>query len=604
MASQSTDRAQRLVENGLVSASVDSPAAAGCQSVRKAIQCEVCADSSATVEATGACVDCMYRPLCQAHIDAHRKTRQFAKHVISEINDQIASMVLASRCLVHPGKTISMFCQPCNRCICQACVQSADHRGHKTESLAAAAKKIRRNLAKTIQSTSVYTKTSLEAEPAPGAPAEILKRLATIYQSMEDIQHEASQATRIINDTFNEIERLAGQARERHLANVDVAIWRRLEQLQTRRRKLEFAAEYHMTVSDIRKRLLQPTSGDLMVLKVSGLVIGDGASHQEKATAENCDSAAASTNPPQDDECVDEAVALTPAVQLGSFDELKQIMPDAVKIYCAPRLDPGNFVAKLPEYADIGCDLVINVKLYDVENHPVPLDVPVPEVKVSVSLPPTGGRQELEAVADNCTTHGLKVVFVPMESGLHTFHFEAERKRRSITIKVGQEVRFDTTKSNGNLDFTKSNHRAENAFQAPFGEDNTLLALAGRGYDTGRHMWNVRVDRSKEMKEDGFGVTVLPAVPSQAHGKDIPVFCYWNVQGEVHVRDRTALSKETAFRKAHKEGDTLTLTLDCSANTLTCHNRRTGMKREAPIPCTEPLHPCVWLTHKCQMEIS
>ena len=214
--------------------------------------------------------------LCKFHAHSHARTRQTAAHDLHRLDSALTSRSLlhttvttSPKCLLHPSKTLSRFCETCRELLCERCEEQGKHRSKASSATSpedhvvvdsdAAGEKERAKLAE-----------CMERGDMSDCIDSLEKRVKHARRMMAIVDEESEKESQKITSAINRLVELLRADEKRLLAEVDAIRWRKLrtlephevgglEALETAERSRQLAAEALKSFG--AKNLLQISNG-------------------------------------------------------------------------------------------------------------------------------------------------------------------------------------------------------------------------------------------------------------------------------------------------------------------------------------------------------
>ena len=539
------------------------------------LQCEWCDESKV---ATHTCLDCAGAGLCKRHAEKHTKSKVFSKHVLRELaaNDTkhrttADSNAARPMCLLHNKHQVSKYCQTCCHTVCERCV-TVSHRSHTFESIESAADVQRR----VIQSLGF-----LQPEEEAVEAAESEQLVTRMSEKMDDVQRQKKAASNIITNTFDKAAKMLLAQKEKLLAEVDSLAWRQLKPLELKKSKLASITDQHTMALELSKRLAKSDSNPHDVLRLSHVL----KNRQEKMKGEMK---------------VARVVPIAGDITTGTapLSQLSKLVESLVSV-SIQMIDMSKTVIDLPACIDANKEATAKVQLFDGQNkqvHPNNLHTDVE----AILLLPSGNRQYLiRATVVSETQPCLEFTFTPESPGKYRlelcYHGQQTEAKFEVKVPLGY---FDAAKCSPIVSIFDGGRVVRHTGLA--GRVNGGV-LSRDGYTKGRHQWRVLVKNGADNTHSiAVGVTVLPVDGNYmstlyffTHRRYYQWWCNGN--------SRSSSSSEPVNTSPWRDGDFLTLTLDCDEGRLELHLQRTDETCAFnDVDCHEPLYPIVNLYHPGQ----
>ena len=591
--------------------------------------CDTCNDNDIEKEASHECVDCESLPLCTSHAEKHPKKRAYSGHRVYDregrtSSSQRTSSSASKRCMYHSKCNVVTYCQTCCQCICVECIAAGSHEGHPMESLTSAAAKQRSRVAEvfhaaglataanitvtvpsatagisaavatnsttpTAMTSSVTTASSLDTAPVSNVANVVNKEtiptgelLAAIDRSIAMITEEASTASKTATETFDKIEKMVKQQREKILNNIDHGLWAQLDPLEAKKSRLESLLLRQAAVVEVATRLSSPSVCPEGVLQVADTVIENALRIAEVLKAEQ----------------TTEFLSLL-FVEPATLDGIQSHLEQVVRVCDGVRMDISKSSTEVPDLQlQVGREGRVVAQLADVLGHEILKNQPIPDITSAVILP-SGTRQAVQVSSPDSDSSKLVIPISTAKPGTITLELSSHGMSFQSRIPVSPFIFFDPRKchkaivlSNNNRIATRGPEEAENC-----------SALASNGYVAGCHEWSVRVIEG--IIDGGSLVVGVTTVPSDGNYNSTRSFFggkatgqrSWNSHGTAYKHQPTSpfyIRDESADMRKVSNGDVLVFTLDCDARTLQCLNQLTQeAKMFTEIDCSQPLFPAV-----------
>ena len=540
------------------------------------LQCELCIEAT---DATHKCISCSGMAVCKGHAEKHPAVKRFTGHIVEELPDNITQVRTTAEannaphvCPLHNKHQVSKYCQTCCHTVCERCV-TVGHRSHIFESIESAADVQRREL------QSMGFTESEEGAVKDGAFEQHLTRVSA---KLDGVQRQKDTASRVITDTFDEAVKMLVTRKEELLAEVDSLAWRQMEPLELKKSKLALIADQHAFAVELSKRLLSGDSNPCDVLRLSRIL-------KERLKKMKIE--------------IDEACVLPVTGEIKTdalpLSQLSEIIQSLVRVSIQV-VDMSKTVIDIPGRIFVNEEVTAKVKLLDSLNEPIPSSHPGLNVDAAL-FTPSGDRQSLATSAggSECDTY-LEVKFTPASPGQHRLeiHLDGQVAKTQFEVKILPAVQFDASKCSFLITISGGGRVARHT---GLGQGTDGSVLFRNGYTTGRHQWCIHV---KNGADNGYsmavGVTVLPSDGRYDSGNYFfsrRRYYLWFCNGKSY----SAAGCAPANTRPWKDGDVLTLTLDCDEGKLELHLQRTYEKVAFhDVKCDEPLYPAVTLCNPGQ----
>ena len=540
------------------------------------LQCGLCIEAT---DATHRCLECSGIGLCKAHAEQHPTAKLFTGHIVEELTDnntQVRTTAEANNalhvCPLHNKHQVSKYCQTCCHTVCERCV-TVGHRSHIFESIESAADVQRREL------QSMGCTESEEGAVKDGAFEQHLTR---VRAKLDGVQRQKETVSSVIADVFDEAVKMLVTRKEELLAEVDSLAWRQMKPLELKKSKLASIADQHAFAVELSKRLVSGDSKPCEVLRLSRIL-------KERLKKMKIEI---------DDACV---LPITGEIKTDALplSQLSEIIQSLVRVSIHV-VDISKTVIAIPGRIVVNKEVTAKVKLLDSLNKPIPTSLP--GLKVDAALfTPSGDRQSLATSAGGsaCDTY-LEVKVTPASPGQHRLeiHLDGHVAKTQFEVGILSAVEFDASKCSSVVTIS-SGGRVVRHTGLKRGTHGSVLFR--NGYTTGRHQWCIHVKNGIDDRWSmAVGVTVLPSDGRYDSGKFFfshrRFYLLW-CSGHL----RSQLGRQAANTSQWKDGDVLTLTLDCDEGKLELHLQRTDEKVAFDgVKCDEPLYPAVNLYYPGQ----
>ena len=535
------------------------------------LQCELCIEA---IDATHRCLGCSGIGLCRAHAQKHPTSKAYIGHVAEELpdnNTQVRTTAESNNaphvCPLHNKHQVSKYCQTCCHTVCERCV-TVGHRSHIFESIESAADVQRREL------QSMGCTESEEGAVKDGAFEQPLIRVSA---KLDGVQRQKEIVSSVIADVFDEAAKMLVTRKEELLAEVDSLAWRQMEPLESKKSKLASIADQHAFAVELSKRLVSGDSNPCDVLRLSRIL-------KERLKKMKME---------KDEACVLPVTGeiKTDALPLSQLSEIIQSLV-CVSIQV---VDMSKTVIDIPGRIVVNKEVTAKVKLLDSLNKPIPTSHPGLNVDAAL-FTPSGDRQSLATSAGGsaCDTY-LEVKITPTSPGQHRLkiHLDGQVANAQFEVERLSAFQFDASKCSPLVTISGGGRVARHTGLEWCRHGSVLFR---NGYTTGRHQWCIHVKKGADNRSSmAVGVTVLPS-DGRYDSEDYLFYCrryyLWWCNGESDSKPDCAPANSSPW----KDGDMLTLTLDCDEGKLELHLQRTDEKVAFNgVKCGEPLHPVVSL---------
>ena len=537
------------------------------------LQCEWCIEAT---DATHRCLGCSGIGLCGAHAQKHPTSKLYIGHVVEALTDNNTHVHSAGEsnyarhvCPLHNKHQVSKYCQTCCHTVCERCV-TVGHRSHVFESIESAADVQRREL------QSMGFTDSEEGAVKDGAFEQPLTRVSA---KLDGVQRQKETVSSVIADVFDEAVKMLVTRKEELLAEVDSLAWRRMEPLELKKSKLALIADQHAFAVELSKRLVSGDSNPCDVLRLSR-ILKERLKKMKIEIGEAC------------------VLPITGEIKTDALplSQLSEIIQSLVRVSIHV-VDMSKTVIDIPGRIVVNKEVTAKVKLLDGLNKPIPTSHPGLNVDAAL-FTPSGDRQSLATSAGGsaCDPY-LEVKFTPASPGQHRLeiHLDGHVAKAQFEVGILPAVQFDVSKCSDLITISGggrvARHTGENR-----GTNGSVLFR--NGYTTGLHQWCIHVKNGADNYWSvAVGVTVLPSDGRYDSGKFFfsqrRYYLWW-----CNGHSESNLDCASANSSPWKDGDVLTLTLDCDEGKLELHLQRTDEKVAFHgVKCDEPLYPAVNLYH-------
>ena len=574
-------------EPHLYQASDTAPASdpAGNQEEEPKLCCEFCEEDDASA-VTHECEDCDAAPLCQKHAEKHLRMRMFIGHVVTKLNSEQRSdgrrrlVIRSTRCLVHKHNDVVTFCTTCSHSICTQCL-AAGHRGHSIDTLSSVAAERLSAVRAAIGSSSESLHSSSPSPDSTETPP-IQDMLNAVSGEMEEIRKEAETASRVITETFGQVDAIVQRKRQQLLHQINTIHWQQLEARERKQQRLYGIEECYGTVTQLVKCMTGGNMDDEDVIRFSGPVLSNLTKMSSDIDSEK--------TPLQRGR-----IRAAPIAEV--LRELEKQVQSLVLVEEVPPIDVTKVIVTLPDNVHPDKQSTVGLTFPGVTT----TEPPVLAAKIS---PPSGGSYDAgicNSSASSITELVMSASFTTREIGWHFLEVnDSAGRTKSIPFecRLPGSLALDQRKCSRRITISDSNHVATRTGTG----DSWASVAANDGYTTGRHTWKFKIHKTQGGADMYmlFGVCALPD-DGNYDGTDF-FYCNktnysWNGMGRSVVNCVCSGANCSEF----KNGDTATLTLDCEQKTLQIHHQRTDERRTIPnVNCDKPLYPAICMLKRGQ----
>ena len=523
--------------------------------------CDPCQDVDIEKQADYECIDCGGVPLCHAHADRHPKKTRSLGHKIERLPGGRGGQALASSqaCTRHRAHDVIAFCPTCEHCLCEKCINSADHHGHAMESLPSAAAKRRESLSSVLES-------SILGRPSEDGGHNSDETLAAIERDIKLIEEEAGAASSVVCESFDRISLLLRSHRERLLCSIDRNLWTKLEPLQSRRQKFNNIKSLHSTIVEISQRFVSAEVSDTAVLRLADSLLANM-------------------------EIVEKAIAEDPvarprrlrAAKSYSLEAVECALSNVVRLEDTSRINIASADVLVPESITVGKNCRIVIKLNTLPDNSVSSGSSLPEVRATVSTSASCEQEELEvpvlaSVSENEVTMEVTVPS-PAQPGKQFVKLSCEGAIKKASVLFTPQLEsFDASKCSPSIILCDNGREASGISQLRrFGN-----VVGAYGFTKGVHAWTVRLTQCWSGGNSvGVGIASVPrngdySSTKAFFGEESQNRYWWWGTG---LARKNGESVSSAQMMKWKNGDTLQLTVDCGAKSLQCINSRSGEQK-------------------------
>ena len=549
---------------------------AGNQAEEPKLCCEFCEEDDASA-VTYECEDCDAALLCQKHAEKHLRMRMFIGHVVTKLNSEQRSdgrrrlVTRSTRCLVHKHNDVVTFCRTCSHSICSKCLATGHH-GHTMVTLSSVAAErlsaVRAAIGPRNESLQSASQSANSMETPP-----IQDMLNTVSGEMEEIRKEAEAASRVVTETFGQVDAIVQKKRQQLLHQINTIHWQQLEARETKQQRLYGIEECYGTVTQLVKCMTGGDMDDEDVIRFSGSVLSNLTKMSSDIDSEKT---------PQ------QRGRIRAAPIAEALRELEKQVQSLVLVEEVPPIDVTKVIVTLPDNVHPDKQSTVGLTFPGVTT----TEPPVLTAKIT---PPSGGSYDAgicNSSASSIIELDMSASFTTREVGWHSLEVSDSAGR---TKSIPFECRFpgslalDQQKCSRRITISDRNHVATYTGT----EIGWASVAASDGYTTGRHTWKVKIRYTRGNMF--FGVCSLPGGGNYDGPRlffDNKTNYSWDGDGQSLVNGYSDDANCSEF----KDGDTATLTLDCEQRTLQIHHQRTDERRTIPnVNCDKPLYPAICL---------
>ena len=564
----------------LYKASDAAPASdlAGYQAEESKLCCGFCEEDD-TSAVTHECEDCDAAPLCQKHAEKHLRMRMFIGHVVTKLNSEQRSdgrrrlVTRSTRCLVHKHNDVVTFCRTCSHSICSQCL-AVGHGGHTFDTLSSVAAERLSAVRAAIGSSSESLHSSSPSPDSTETPP-IQAMLNVVSGEMEEIREEAEAASRVVTETFGQVDAIIQKKRQQLLHQINTIHWQQLEARESKQQRLYGIEECYGTVTQLVKCMTGGNMDDGVVIRFSGSVLSNLTKMSSDIDSEK--------TPLQRGR-----IRAAPIAE--ALRELENQVQSLVLVEEVPPIDVTKVIVTLPDNVHPDEQSTVGLTFPGVTT----TEAPVLTAKIS---PPSGGSYDAgicNSSASSVTELVMSASFTTREVGWHSLEVSDSAGRTTsipFECRLPGPFALDQGKCARRITISDSNHVATRT-----GTGRCFASVAANdGYTTGRRTWKVKVHNTQRSKPGNmcFGVCALPGdgnYDGTYHFFNSETNYSWRGDGQSIVNGEHAYNNCSRFQ----DGDTATLTLDCERKTLQIQHQRTDERRTIPnVNCDKPLYPAI-----------
>ena len=555
--------------------------AAGSLAEEPKLSCELC-DEDDSSAVTHKCENCDTALLCQKHAEKHSRKKMFIGHVVTKLNSEQRSdgrrrlVTSSTRCLVHKHNDVVTFCKTCSHSICTQCLATGHH-GHTVATLSSvAAERLSAVRAAIVPANESLQSASQSANSMETPP--IQDMLNAVSGEMDEIRKEAEAASRVVTETFGQVDAIIQKKREQLLHQINTIHWQQLEVRESKQQRLYGIEECYGTVTQLVKCMTGGDMDDEDVIRFSGSVLSNLTKMSSDIDSEK--------TPLQRGR-----IRAAPIAE--ALRELEKQVQSLVLVEEVPPIDVTKVIVTLPDNVHPDKQSTVGLTFPGVTT----TEPPVLTVKIS---PPSGGSYDAgicNSSASSITELVMSASFTTREVGWHALEVsDSAGRTKSIPFecRLPGPLALHQQKCSRRITLSDRNHVATHS-----GTGSGFASVAANnGYTTGRYTWKVKIHNTQGNASNMyFGVCPLPGdgnYDGTDHFFDRDTNYSWDGHGRSIVNSGYSGGSCSKF----KEGDTATLTLDCEQKTLQIHHQRTDERRTIPnVHCDKPLYPAICM-HK------
>ena len=406
--------------------------------------------------------------------------------------------------------------------------------------------------------------------------------LVRVSAKLDGVQRQKEIVSSVIADVFDEAVKMLVTRKEELLTEVNSLAWRQMEPLELKKSKMALIADQHAFAVELSKRLVSGDSNPCDVLRLSRIL-------KERLKKMKIE--------------IDEACVLpvTGEIKMDALplSQLSEIIQSLVRVSIHV-VDMSKTVIDIPGRIVVNKEVTAKVKLLDSLNKPIPTSQPGLNVDAAL-FTPSGDHQSLATSAGGsaCDTY-LEVKVTPASPGQHRLeiHLDGQVAKTQFEVEILSVFQFDALKCSSLVTISDGGRVARHTGLEWCRHGSVLFR---NGYTTGRHQWCIHVKNGADNNYTmAVGVTVLPSdgrYYSEEYFFSHRNYYIWWCNGQAQSRPNSARASSSPW----KDGDMLTLTLDCDKGKLELHLRRTDEKVTFHgVKCYEPLYPAVNLCRRGQ----
>ena len=563
----------------LYKASDAAPASdpAGNQAEEPKLCCEFCEEDD-TSAVTHECEDCYAAPLCQKHAEKHSRMRMFIGHVVTKLNSEQRSdgrrslVTRSTRCLVHKHNDVVTFCRTCSHSICSQCLATG-HGGHTFDTLSSVAAERLSALHAAIGQPNESLQSASQSANSMETPP-IQDMLNAVSGEMEEIRKEAETASRVVTETFGQVDAIIQKKRQQLLHQINTIHWQQLEVTESKQQRLYGIEECYGTVTQLVKCMTGGDMDDGVVISFSGSVLSNLTKMSSDIDSEK--------TPLQRGR-----IRAAPIAE--ALRELEKQVHSLVLVEEVPPIDVTKVIVTLPNNVHPDEQSTVGLTFPGVTT----TEPPVLTAKIS---PPSGGSYDAgicNSSASSITELVMSASFTTTEVGWHSLEVsDSAGRTKSIPFecRLPEPLALDQQKCTPCITVSDSCHVATHT-----GTGWRWASVATNdGYTTGLHTWKVKIHKMQGNTSNMFFGVCAPPDDGNYDGTNrffnIKTTYSWNGMGWPFVNGECS----GAICSKFKDGDTATLTLDCEQKTLQIHHQRTDERRTIPnVNCDKPLYPAI-----------
>ena len=398
--------------------------------------------------------------------------------------------------------------------------------------------------------------------------------LNAVSGEMEEIRKEADTASRVITETFGQVDAIVQRKRQQLLHQINTIHWQQLEARESKQQRLYGIEECYGTVTQLVKCMTGGNMDDEDVIRFSGPVLSNLTKMPSDIDSEK--------TPLQRGR-----IRAAPIAE--ALRELEKQVQSLVLVEEVPPIDVTKVIVTLPDNVHPDKQSTVGLTFPGVTT----TEPPVLTAKISM---PSGGSYDAgicNSSASSITELVMSASFTTTEVGWHSLEVsDSAGRTKSIPLecRLPGPLALDQQKCSPGITISDINHVATHT-----GTDWGYASVAANdGYTTGRHTWKVKLHNTQAIGSNMyFGVCALPGdgnYDGTCRFFDKKRNYSWGDDGRSFTNGNYAGANCSDF----KYGDTATLTLDCEQKTLQIHHQRRNERRVIPnVNCDKPLYPAI-----------
>eukprot|EP00117_Sycon_ciliatum_P045540 scpid48192/ scgid32727/ E3 ubiquitin-protein ligase TRIM33; Ectodermin homolog; RET-fused gene 7 protein; Transcription intermediary factor 1-gamma; Tripartite motif-containing protein 33 len=547
-----------------------------------ALLCEECGDDEIAEFVCEEC-DCM---LCTVHAEAHPRTRATFKHKVTGIHDSNSKLSDGNtpadddgaedeagqpsgnasapqaqghnkhRCSIHPSKSVSHFCIPCNKLLCAVCMQQGVHTidSHAQEN--GAQGRLTEHAPRPIQEAAGESREKLLENLLSTVDGRWTKAIASVRTSMQTLHEQTESASEQAVEFYDTLREEITKRQTRVLAELDERRTTKLQPLERQLSTLLEAVKHGERITEI----VNSCDDNTDFLKMRSWL--DSTIDDAKRSTQDY------LQP-----CVSSAITFAPTVVEDLFTEI--IRAGYTLDFADGRLECSNL-----RYLGEDATVTIQPKCSPETKLQLTLER-IRQHRINVIAALEGENDDdgekfkswteyaVTRIGNDGTVH---FAFTPQQAGLHwIFSRIQDVFLRSVSGHICERAVFDENQCYRSIHISNEGHTARQT--KPGGGNSKAVCTGQVAEKTGISYFRAQIDQTREAH---ILLCVCSAESPQLdsiHSDKAQVFGWYGMGASSIYPQRNG----GALGQKWKAGDQITLALDHDKHTLTGRHHRTGV---------------------------